>query len=386
VRIAAQLVDAVEGFERWSHSYDRAMGSMLAMAGEIAIAIADALEAELLGGERSRLSNRGTESREAYDLYLRGLNLHWMTPYSVENQFRGLEYFRAAIDADSTFAPAWALLADTYNGLGNFMVVAPGEAYPLAEEAALRAIALDDELAAGHTALGWTKLSYTFDWAGAEEEFRRTIDLAPSEFTGYHGLNFTLAVRGDFEEALAAAEEALSLDPLALWPRVGLAELRYKMGDFEAMLSESEAYLELQADDPFFLVLLAAAQAHTGAFAEAVVSAAKAEAVAQGDPTILLMAANAYAVAGDTATARERLGRMRILAEGGAMPVSAGLMALTYATLGELDEAFDWLGRGVETFESVGFIIYFPEFLPLRGDPRFGELLDRLGLPRAAYR
>ena len=385
VRLSAQLVDAAEGFERWSRSYDRDVESILAVHGEIALAIADALAVELQGGEASRLARRGTDSQQAYDLYLRGLNLHWKAPWSVENQLRALEYANGAIEADSTFASAWALRASTYIGLGNFRVQKPGDAYPLAESAALRALEIDDGLAWAHVTLGWTKISYTFDWTGAEQEFRRAIALAPSDFAGYHGLNFSLAVRGEFEQAMVAAEEALALDPLALWPRVGLFELRYKMGDFGAIIPELGAYLELEPNDPLFLVELSLAQAHIGASGEAMASASRAEAIAQDDPAITLLAANTYAIVGDTTASLERIARVEAAESSGTAVMQPGLVAMIYASLGDEDRAFHWLDRAYEEFDSIVFSLHYPDFRPLRADPRFGSLLDRLGLPREAY-
>jgi len=385
VRISAQLVDAEEGFQRWSQSYDSDLGNILAVQGEIALAIANALEAELGSGEKSRLASRGTDSQEAYDLYLRGLSFQWKQPWSPDNQFRARDYFQDAVDADSTFAAAWAFLATTYIGLGNFYLLPPHEAYSQAEIAANRAAALDDELSSVHWALGWVKLSYTYDWEGAEEEFRRTIALAPSDFTGYHSLNFALSVFGRFDEAMAAAEEAIFLDPLAVWPRFGLFELRYKRGDFAGIIADSEASLDLEPNDPMALSQLALALAHSGAVDEAVSAAAKAESMAPGDPTTTLFAAIIYAIVGDTAPARERLEQVEAAAEEGTAHVSPGLVALVYASLGDADEAFEWLDRAVDSFDSMVFSLHYPELRPLRTDPRFGELLDRLGLPREAY-
>jgi len=385
VRISAQLVDAEEGFQRWSESYDSDLGNILAVQGEIALAIASALEAELGGGEESRLASRGTDNQEAYDLYLRGLSFQLKQPWTPDNQFRALDYFQDAVDADSTFAAAWAFLATTYIGLGNFYLLPPHEAYSQAEIAASRAAALDDELSSVHWALGWVKLSYTYDWEGAEGEFRRTIALAPSDFTGYHSLNFALSVFGRFDEAMAAAEEAIFLDPLAVWPRFGLFELRYKMGDFAGIIADSEASLELEPNDPMALSQLAMALAHSGADAEAVSAAAKAESLAPGDPTTTLFAAIIYAIVGDTAPARERLEQVQAATEEETAHVSPGLVALLYASLGDADEAFEWLDRAVDSYDSMVFSLHYPELRPLRTDPRFGELLDRLGLPREAY-
>jgi len=386
VRITASLVDAEEGFERWSDMYDSDLGDILALQEEIALAIAGALEAELAGNERSRLASRGTEDQEAYDLYLRGIGFQWRQPWSSENQSRALNLFQAAVEADSTFAAAWALLATSYVVFGNFHVISPEEAYSKAEVAANRAVALDNDLAHAHWALGWVKFAYHFDWRGGEEEFRRTIALAPNDFTGYHSLTFPLGVLGRFEEAKAAAEEAISLDPLALWPRIGLSELRFRMGDFAGIIADAEASLVLEPNDPLSLINLALARAHTGAFSEAVSAAVKAESLAQGDPHFTLMIANVYAIAGDPAAARDRLDRMEAAVEEGATNVSLGDMAAVYASLGDADRTFDLLNLVIDTFDPWAFSLNFPEFRPYRGDPRFAELLDRLDLPREPYR
>lgn len=385
VRISAQLVDALEGFERWGRSYDRAVESMLAVHGEIALAVASALEVELGGAERELIGRRGTNSQEAHRAYLRGLSAHWRTPWSVENQLRSLDYANEAIAADSAFAAAWTLLASTYIGLGNFRVRPPAEVYPKAEEAALRAVALDENLAWAHGILGWAKLSYTFDWDGAERAFRSAIALGPSESIGYHGLNFALAARGRFEEAMEAAEEAVALDPLALWPRVGLFELRYKTGQFAAIIRDLEVQLGSEPDDPLSLVQLGLAQARTGAVDAALASASRAEAMAQGDPAITVLIADIHAIAGNTAGARERASRVQAAATSGTGPVLPGSLAMVYAALGDADRAFEWLDRAVDAFDSVVFSLQYPEFRPLRSDPRFHDLLTRVGLPREAY-
>jgi TolB-like protein/cytochrome c-type biogenesis protein CcmH/NrfG len=385
VRITANLVDAEEGFERWSDRYDSELGDILAVQEQIALAIAEALEAELAGDERTRLASRETENQEAYDLYLRGIGYQWRQPWSRENQSRALDFFQAAVEADSTFAAAWALLATSYVSFGNFHAIAPEEAYSQAEVAANRAVALDNDLAHAHWALGWVKFAYYYDWEGGEEEFRRTIALAPNDFTGYHSLTFPLAVFGKLEEAKAAAEEAISLDPLALWPRIGLTEVRFKMGDWDGIIADAEASLALEPNDLMSLMYLALARAHKGAFAEAIPAALKAESLAPEEPYFILMAANVFAMAGDTSAARDRLDRMEAAWQEGAPNVSPGTLATVYASLGDADQTIALLNRAADTYDSWTFSLNRPVLRPYWGDPRFGALLDRLGLPREAY-
>lgn len=386
VRITAALVDAEEGFERWSDSYDSDLGDILHLQEEMALAIAEALEAELGGRERSRLATRGTDSQEAYDLYLRGISFQWRQPWSFENQSRALDLFRAATEADSTFAAAWALLATSYVAFGNFHSIPPEEAYSRAEMAANRAMALDENLAYAHWALGWVKFAYHFDWEGGEEEFRRTIALAPNDFTGYHSLTFPLSVFGRLEEAKAAAEEAISLDPLALWPRIGLTEVRFKMRDWDGIIADAEVSLALEPNDPFSLMALAIARAHTGDFADAASAAVEAESLAPGDPHLTLVAASVFAMAGDEVAARERLEGMETALAGGATNVSPGDLAVVYAALGDADQTITLLNRAVDTFDSWAWSLNYPGFRLYWADPGFVKLLDRLGLPRDAYR
>lgn len=386
VRISASLVDAEEGFERWSAFYDSDLVNILALQEEIALAIAEALEAELVGEERNRLASRGTDSQEAYDLYLRGISYQWRQPWSRENQSRALDLFQAAVETDSTFAAAWALLATSWVSLGNFHEIPPEEAYSQAEVAAHRAVSLDNDLAYAHWALGWVKFAYHYDWKGGEEEFRRTIALAPNDFTGYHSLTFPLAVFGKLDEAKAAAEEAISLDPLALWPRIGLTEVRFKMGDFDGIIADAEASLASDPNDLMSLMDMALALAHKGAFSEAISAALEAESLAPEEPRFILMTANVFAMAGDTSAARDRLDRMETAWQDGAPNVSPGTLATVYANLGDADQTIAFLNRSADTYDSWAFSLNYPGFRPFWGDPRFGELLDRLGLPREAYR
>jgi tetratricopeptide (TPR) repeat protein len=157
------------------------------------------------------------------------------------------------------------------------------------------------------------------------------------------------------------------------------------MGDFAAIIPEFEAQLELEPNDALSLVVLSLAQAHTGASDEARASASRAEAIAQGDPVITLLAANSYAILGDTTAALERIARVEAEDGSGAVAISSGTVAMIYASLGDRDRAFHWLDRAYEEFDSIVFCLHYPEFRPLRADPRFGRLLDRLGLPREAY-
>jgi hypothetical protein len=158
------------------------------------------------------------------------------------------------------------------------------------------------------------------------------------------------------------------------------------MGDFPGIIADAEASLAFEPNDPLSLTQLALARAHTGAFSEAVSAAVEAESLAPGVPWVILTAANVFAIVGDVAGARERLATMENAVAEGVTNVSPGNLAVVYASLGDADRVFDLLNLVIDTFDSGAFSLNNPEFRPYWGDARFEDLLDRLGLPREAYR
>ncbi len=374
VRITAQLIDASDDSHVWSEIYDREVLDLFEAQDEIARAIADKLRVTFQG---ARDTGRPTDSEEAYDLYLRGwhfLRQSWMQ----ENMFKARDHFVAALERDPGFAQARALLAATWVGLGNFRYVAGEQAMEQAEWHAAAALELDDRLPDAHWARGWVAISYRFDRLEAANSFRRTIELAPSNYMGHQGMAWALMMGGRYEEAVYEAQRAHELDPLNVWTRSTLAELAYKRRDYEAALAQTQILQETQAGDANNTAFLATLYQLTGATAEARRTADEAHSLAAGDPNLELGAALAYATLGDRDAALRIL--RRAVALGDSQYVSPGSIAAVYASLGESEQALDWLERAVAAYDSFVFNLDYPLFDPIRAEPRFVELCERLNM------
>jgi tetratricopeptide (TPR) repeat protein len=229
--------------------------------------------------------------------------------------------------------------------------------------------------------MGWLALSYQFDWEEAAKEFRRAIELAPSNFIGYNGLSFALQAGGRLDEALAASEKVFELDPMMVWSRNGQAEIYYKQQDYDAGLKQVLIMLEMQPDDPLLLSWIASFYAGKGMSAEALEYGRQAAQIGAGDPTIDLMFAGQLAQLGNEDEARKLL--EQAIAQRHSFYVSPGTIAIVYTHLGEYDEAIDWLYVAVDEFDSFMFNLNWPDFDALRSEPRFIEICAQLRMPCA---
>lgn len=377
VRITAQLIDASTDSHLWSETYDREVLDSFAVQGEIAEEIVSQLQLNLVSPIRS---GRPTENEEAFDLYLRGW--HFMRQGWGRDDFLGArKYFAAAVELDPDFAQAHALLSLTETSLGNFRHLAPKDVFPSAYASATTAVALDDTSPEAHIALGWLALSYQFDWEEAAREFRRAIELAPSNFIGYNGLSYALQAGGRLDEALAASERVFELDPMMVWSRNGQAEIYFKKQDFDAGLEQVRVMLEMQPNDPLMLAWVGSFYAAKGMTAEALDYGGQAARVAAGDPNIDLMLAGQHAQLGNETEARKLL--EKAMAQRDTKYVSPGTIAIVYTHLGEYDEAIDWLYVAMDEFDSFIFNLNYPDFDALRTEPRFIDLCAQLRMPCA---
>jgi TolB-like protein/Flp pilus assembly protein TadD len=378
VRITAQLIDAETDTHLWSKTYDRDVLDTFAVQGEIAAEIAGELQLNLVIPIRS---GRPTENEEAFDKYLRGW--HFMRQgWSRDDFLAARKYFAESVELDPEFAQAHALLSLTETSLGNFRHLAPKDVFPAAYASASAALALDETSPEAHIAMGWLALSYQYDWEKAAEEFRRAIELAPSNFIGYNGLSFALQTGGRLDEALAASKRVFELDPMMVWSRNGLAEVYLKQRDYDAGLEQVLIMLEMRPDDPLMLAWVGSFYVAKGMSAEAIKYGRQAARVAAGDPNIELMLAGQHAQLGNEAEARKLLGQA--MAQRDSKYVSPGTIATVYTHLGEYDEAIDWLYVAVDEFDSFIFNLNYPDFDALRSKPRFIELCDQLHMPCAA--
>ena len=377
--ISVELVDVRYNKLLWGEQYDRKTSELLATQREIAREIVDTLKLKVSGQERG-LAKHYTESNEAYQLYLKGR--FYFNKRSEEGMQKSLEYFQQAIEKDPTFALAYSGAADTYDLLATpdaGGAMAPDEALPKGKKAALKAIELDGTLAEPHVSLAHVKYYYDRDWPGAEREFKRAIELNPDYPQAHHWYAIYLVWSGRTNEGLAEIRRAQELDPLSLPISMTLGWLLCDAGRTDEGIEELRKTLEM---DPAFIVAhhrLALCYERKGAYDGAI---AEYEKVIDLGAKVLGTAGlgQAYAMAGKRNEARQELAKLQELSkQRNAWP---SLFAYIYAALGDKDQAFAWLDKSIDEHDLVTARLKVDaRFDNLRSDPRFAEIVKRVGLP-----
>jgi serine/threonine-protein kinase len=379
LRVTAELVDVANGWRLWGEQYNRKRADILAVQDEIAREISEKLRVRLTGEDKKRLAKRHTQDTEAYHLYLKG-RYHW-NKRTQEGLERGVEYFKQAIEKDPGYALAYAGLADSYYLLAGtaYAAVAPGEAIPGAKAAALEALRRDDALAEGHASMAGV-LTSEWDWPGAEKEYKRAIKLNPGYPTVRQWYAFYLMAMGRVEEALAEARQAHELDPLSIIINRDLGLIFYYARQPDRAIEQYRKTLEL---DPSFALThqgLGRAFLEKGMYPQAVEHIERAASLAPESVAMSAALAHAYAVAGKKDQARTILGQL--LERAGRSHVEPISIAVVYAGLGRKENALEWLEKAYAQ-RSIGLLTLkvHPIFDALRPDPRFQDLLRRVGFP-----
>jgi serine/threonine protein kinase/tetratricopeptide (TPR) repeat protein len=375
--ISAELVDVRNNRLLWGEQYDRKMSDLLQTQREIAREIVDKLRLKVSGQEKG-LAKHYTESNEAYQLYLKG-RFYWNKRTSDANK-KSIEYFNQAIEKDPSFVLAYAGLADCYVVPANQLP--PREAMPKAKAAAKRALELDDSLAEAHTSLARVLATYDWDWAGAEKEYKRAIELNPQYAIAHQWYGGWFEAKGQHSEAIAERKLALELDPLSLIINFELGLAFYYAHDYDNAIEQFQKTLELDPNPPPIRQFLPAAYEQKGMYADAIAGFKKATPLGAGREWSFNMAGlgHVYAVSGQKDEARKVLDELKQLS--GQQYVPAPSIALVYAGLGEKDQAFVWLEKGLaERSFQMQWLKVEPRWDNLRSDPRFAELVRRIGLP-----
>jgi serine/threonine-protein kinase len=353
------------------------MQDVFAIQEEIALAIVRTLRVQLTGEGEGALVARGRSSIGAYDYYLKG-RYYWHRR-SPDDLRRSIEYFEAAIAADREYAPAFAGLADAYTLLVDYGLLHPAEGMPKAKAAAERAIELDPGLGEAYASLALIRSHYDWEWQDSLSLYRRAIELNPGYATARHWLGIDwYALNGRFEEARAQMDLALQLDPLSGIIREGEAFLYLLEGRQEEAV---RSCLELIHDDPTFYkgyTSLGRAYAQEGKYLEAICMLEKGRALAGDVPNILAAMGQVYAAGGETDRAREILRQLEEMRAQSHVPSTA--FAVVHLGLGEPERALDWLENACRQRESsLTSINVHPIYNPLREEPRFQELLRKMG-------
>ena len=381
VRIVAQLIEADTEQHLWAETYDRDLDDVFEIQSHVALQIAAALETELSPGVKTRIEKRPTSSLEAYHLYLEGR--HCTYRYTEEGILRGLELFDRALQRDPDYALAHdgKSMAYILSGLGYCSSgLRPGEAFVKAREAAIRALEIDSDLADAHAHLGFVKMASEFDWSGAEAELQRALELNPgnAEIHAFWGLLLSSLER--HEESIRALKKARELDPLAAAHASDLATKMLRAGHYDAAAREARHLLELEPRFPMAHSTMGWAYLRQGRTDDGLRALAEAVEVAPGNTMFLAQLGQAYAEVGMPEEARAVLDQLRQI--GQKRYVSPYHMAYLHTGLGDHDRAIDCLEQAYEEHAS-GFYGVKGSFLfgPLRGQPRFQALLERMNFP-----
>jgi TolB-like protein/DNA-binding winged helix-turn-helix (wHTH) protein/Flp pilus assembly protein TadD len=378
VRITAQLIDASADKHLWSQSYEGELRDTLALQSKVARAIADQIQISLNPREQAALKSAKIVNPEAYVSYLKGR--YFWNKRSAESLKVALAYFNQAVDEDPAYAQAYSGLADTYALLGDwqYAVMTPREALPKAKAAAIKALELDSALGEAHNSLAFCLDG--FDWAfdSAGKEFLRAIELNPGYATAHHWYAWHLALLHRYDEALAEMRKATSLDPLSLVINADLAELLALAHSYDESIQQSRKAIEM---DPNFALAhnqLGQAYIQKQMYDDAVAELRKAVRLSGGSPTCMANLARAYVVSGKRSEAVKLLNDLKKRSNPGYS--NASEIAMIYASLGDTDQAMNWLEKGYEERFNPGVLLR-PGFDPLRSDSRFQNLVHRIGLP-----
>jgi serine/threonine-protein kinase len=379
LRITAQLISVKDGYHLWSEKFDRVIADVFDIQDEIALAIVDALKVELLAGENIAVTKRYTENVEAYNLYSQG-RYYWnkMNPEAFR---KAIEHFQNAIALDESYALAYVGLADAYTGLGDagLSAIPPKEAFSKATEAVQKALDIDKNLGEAHTSLAHLNM-HNFEWSGAEREFKHAIDLNPNYATTYHMCAFYYALMERYQEAIDTIKKAQELDPVSLGINTDLGVVYYFNRQYDQAIAQYKKTLEL---DPRFIrayVTLGSAYGKKGSYQTAIDMIQTAMELS-GDRAKIAALGRAYAIAGKKDEALKIVEELIELSK--QRYISPYCITLIYASLDDNDQAMDWLNKAYE--EHVSELIYLkvdPYLDNLRSDPRFQEMLKKMGLAK----
>ena len=378
VRITAQLIEASTDRHLWAESYERDLIDVLTLQSEVAQAIAQEIRVKMTPEEGAQFAATHPVDSEAYDAYLRG-RFHY-NAFNEAGFKRAIEYFNEAIQKDPDFAPAYAGLADTYANLELWGALSPGEGYSKAKETALKAIDIDETLADAHASLGYVKLMFEWDWAGAEGEIKRALELDSNSAAARDHRGRFLSAMGRHGEAIEEMETARRLDPLTPMRNLALGVTLYYARQYDAAMEHLQEAIEMQPNmwgAHFHLShTLAAKQAFDDAIRaaqEAVSLSSRQENWSLGELGLI------YGLSGQKVLAQETLRELKEKRSQQHVPAQA--IARVYVGLGEKDQAFEWLEKAYEERIQLWNIKVIPIWDPLRDDPRFKDILRRMNFP-----
>jgi len=381
VRISAQLVNVADGYQLWSEQYDRELEDIFDIQDEISLAIVNALRVKLLGDEKKAVVKRHTENTAAYQLYLKGR--FFVNQRKSESLLKAIDYFNQAIALDSNYALGYAGLADAYMVLGVPDAVtealSPRESLTKARAAAEKALEIDASVGEIYAALAHIKWKER-DWAGAESDYKRSIELNPKNPIAHFYYAVCLAGLGRKQQAIKEITQAQELDPLSLPVNASVVYVLYLCRQYDEAIKAGKKTLELDPNFSLTHQRLGLAYVQKKMYHEAIAEFQQAVNTSHRAPQPLVALGHAYAVSGSRVEAEKVLTELEDLSRVGY--VSPYGIAAIYVGLGEKEQSFDWLEKAFEEdCTELTFLKVDPRLDPLREDQRFQELLDKAKFP-----
>jgi serine/threonine-protein kinase len=380
LRIGTELVDVATGTQLWGAQFDRQPGDIFAIQDEISNEISGKLRLKLTRAEKKRLAKRQTEDAEAYRLYLKGRH-HW-NQWTEEGFYKAIEYFQQAVERDPGYALAHTGLADSYVLLGWNSYLPPKDAFPKGKIAAMAALRLDADLGEAHTPWAAVLWLHTWQWPEAQLEFERSLTLNPAYPTANHWYAEYLMTMGHHAEAIARMKASQELDPLSLIISVAIGWAFYMGRQYDEAMEQLRRTVELDPNYPVTYWILGLLLRKMGRYEEAIAEGEKGVKLSGGSPLVRAALAQTFATAGRSQEAMQILGDLSKLAKG--KYVAPYFFAGIHVGLGADERAMEYLEKAYE--ERSHWLIYLhidPSMDGLRSNPRFQELLWRIGLPLA---
>ena len=378
VRITAQLIQVSDRTHLWADNYEKPIADVFSIQSEVADRVAASLALKLLPERQAALARPSTVNPAAYENYLRGL--HCAGKRTGVELWKAREYYQKAIDADPTFALSHAALADCYALLVTYGQISAKEGYPKAKIAALKALEINDSLAEAHTVLGAVRLNYDWDWLGAEKEFQHVIRLRPDYADVHQRYALLLSFLGRSEEALAEIKHALEFDPLSLIINANVGQIFYQARQYDKAIDSLHKMLDRDPNFANALRYLGLSYAEKKQYPQAMEELRKSIAI-DATPLALAELAFVYSQAGKKPHAVKILNELKEKSvNGGNVPPFT--LAVAFFALGNKDEAFAWFEKGYEEHSREMILLKTRQYLdPLRSDPRFQALLDKMKFP-----
>ncbi len=377
INIHVKLTDVNTRRLIWEEDYDREMSEIFSVQNELANLVADKLNTELSKVEKGNITERPTQNLEAYDQYLQG-RYYWNK--GNEPSFRkAIGFFNQAIKLDTNYARAYSGLADCYSALGYGSYELPANAFLKAESAAVKALRLDSGLADPHTSLGYIKFYYYWDWAGAEQEFRRAIQLNPTYVLAYDAYCYYLTAMERLPEARATIERAVQLDPLSSKINTDLGFFYYYSGNYDQAITALTTSLGLNPKNVLAHIWLARCYQVKKMYQEAIDENKQALGINKNWPVAFAAIGYVYGISGKLEQSKKTLDTMQALT--GSMYVTPYGLALVYAARNDMENTFNCLNKAFT--DRSNWLVWLkldPRWAIISRDPRYAAMIAKVGL------